>query len=95
MIPTGGERAAEGGDKALLENLARHLLEHQYMLSVDYPDLPVAPRALVASLIDEIALRYRELRAMMPRSQAEALFFKEEEVRWSWEMGKRAGEEPL
>ena len=89
------DSAAEGGDKALLENLARHLLEHQYMLSVDYPDLPVAPRALVASLIDEIALRYRELRAMMPRSQAEALFFKEEEVRWSWEMGKRAGEEPL
>jgi hypothetical protein len=87
------DKAPADGAMALRERLARSLLEHQYMLSVDYPDLPAAPRALVASLIDEIAQRYAELRAQLPRATAEALFFKEEEVRWSWEMGKRAQEE--
>ncbi len=80
-------------DDATRERLARALLEHQYMLSVDYPDLPVAPRALLATLIDDIGLRYQALRAKLPSGSAEALFFKEEEVRWSWEMGRRAGKE--
>ncbi|CAN0468134.1 unnamed protein product, partial [Phaeothamnion confervicola] len=73
-------------DEATRERLARALLEHQYMLSVDYPDLPVAPRALLATLIDDIGARYQLLRSKLPRGSAEALFFKEEEVRWSWEM---------
>ena len=72
--------------------LARALLEHQYMLSVDYPDLPIAPRALLAALIDELGQRYTALRGQLPRAQAQGLFFKEEEVRWSWEMGRRAAE---
>ncbi len=72
--------------------LARALLEHQYMLSVDYPDLPIAPRALLAALIDELGKRYTALRGQLPRGAAQALFFKEEEVRWSWEMGRRAAE---
>ena len=79
-------------DDATRERLARALLEHQYMLSVDYPDLPVAPRALLATLIDTIGLRYLALRGKLPPGSAQALFFKEEEVRWSWEMGRRAGE---
>lgn len=81
-------------EAGLRERLARSLLEHQYMLSVDYPDLPIAPRALVATLIEDIGARYKELRGKLPHARAEALFFKEEEVRWSWEMGKRAGENP-
>lgn len=79
-------------DDATRERLARALLEHQYMLSVDYPDLPVASRAVLATLIDDIGLRYQALRGKLPRGSAQALFFKEEEVRWSWEMGRRAGE---
>lgn len=76
------------------QRLARALLEHQYMLSVDYPDLPVAPRAVITTLIDDLGKRYTVLRGQLPRSDGEALFFKEEEVRWSWEMGRRAGEIP-
>ena len=74
--------------------LARALLEHQYMLSVDYPDLPVAPRAALAALMEFLDKAYTALRAQLPRSAVQALFFKEEEVRWSWEMARRAGEIP-
>lgn len=70
--------------------LARALLEHQYMLSVDYVDLPRAPRALLAELIDELGLRYSALRKQLAPAAVQALFFQEEEVRWSWEMGRRA-----
>jgi Domain of unknown function (DUF5667) len=72
--------------------LARALLEHQYMLSVDYVDLPLAPRAVLATLIEALDQRYSELRKQLPLAQAQALFFKEEEVRWSWEMARRAAE---
>ena len=72
--------------------LARALLEHQYILSVDYPDLPVTPRALLAALMDELGKRYAALRGKLPPADMQALFFKEEEVRWSWEMARRAGE---
>lgn len=80
-------------DETTRERLARALLEHQYMLSVDYPDMPAAPRALLAKLIDDIGLRYTALRGKLSHGSAAALFFKEEEVRWSWEMGRRAGED--
>lgn len=74
----------------LRERLALRLLEHQYMLSVDYPDLPADARDVVAALIDDLARHYAKLRKRLPRATAESLFFKEEEVRWSWEMGRRA-----
>ncbi|MBK8957751.1 MAG: hypothetical protein IPM80_04800 [Proteobacteria bacterium] len=77
------------GDRALGERLARALLEHQYMLSVDYPDLPAASREPVAEVIEDSARRYAELRRELPRAVAESLFFKEEEVRWSWQMARQ------
>jgi len=87
------QSADEAGSPALAERLGRALLEHQYMLSVDFPDLPPASRAPVAELIDEVGKVYTTVRGTLPRAIKESLFFKEEEVRWSWEMGKRAGEE--
>lgn len=79
----------------LRERLAKTLLEHQYMLSVDYPDLPPTSRTVVADLIEDIGQRYTALRAPLPRAVAESLFFKEEEVRWSWQMGKGAVAPPV
>lgn len=73
-------------------DLARALLEHQYMVSVDYVDLPLTPRALLAALMNVLEQRYTELRKQLPPAQAQALFFKEEEVRWSWEMARLAAE---
>ena len=47
-----------------------------------------------AALMDELDKAYTSLRAQLPRSDVQGLFFKEEEVRWSWEMARRAGEIP-
>ncbi len=74
--------------------LTHALLEHQYMLSVDYPDLPVGPRTVLTALMEQLNKRYMAVRAQLPDGDAQALFFKEEEVRWSWEMARRAGEVP-
>ena len=41
---------------------------------------------------DQWNYRLDQWRDQLPRSDGEALFFKEEEVRWSWEMGRRARE---
>jgi hypothetical protein len=92
-----------GARLACLEDLARDargdefrvqlvqaLLEQRYIISVEYPDLPADARAPLATWMDDTDARYVALRATLPKSTAESFFFKEEEVRWSWEMARRA-----
>ncbi|MEQ8230537.1 MAG: DUF5667 domain-containing protein [Gammaproteobacteria bacterium] len=78
------------GDGTRARTLATALLEHQYIMSVNYLDMPRASRSVVAGIIDAAGARYERLVADLPRTWREAQFFKEEEVRWSWEMARQA-----
>jgi uncharacterized protein DUF5667 len=83
----------ETGDKeALAEQFATALLEHQYILSVIYPELPVSTRVIVLQAITVAHDHYQEIAKLLPPKKKGALFFKEEEVRWSVDMATRTDE---
>lgn len=90
------EQNEAGQKEALAETAATALLEHQYILSVIYPDLTSVPkvsRQILLTTATMIGERYKEIAALMPAKKKGALFFKEEEVRWSLQMAERADEE--
>lgn len=79
--------------EALAETTANALLEQQYILSVDYPDLPAPSRQPVLQTATDIGKQYQDVVKLLPAKKKGALFFKEEEVRWSLQMAERADEE--
>jgi hypothetical protein len=79
--------------ESLAEILANALLEHQYILSVIYEELPTGSRAVVPQVITAAQERYQEVTKILPPKKKGALFFREEEVRWSVQMATRADEE--
>jgi Domain of unknown function (DUF5667) len=81
--------AAAGTPADLPLRLATALLEQRYMISVEFADLPTTGRAPLERWMDEVAQHYEKLRAGLPHATRESLFFKEEEVRWSWQMGQQ------
>ncbi len=90
------EQSEAGQKETLAETLATALLEHQYILSVIYPDLTTAPKAsrqILLTTATAIGERYKEIAALMLAKKKGALFFKEEEVRWSLQMAERGEEE--
>lgn len=78
--------------EALAEIMATALLEHQYILSVIYEELPAGTRAVVPRVIATAQARYQDITKLLPPKKKGALFFKEEEVRWSVQMATRADE---
>jgi len=78
--------------EALAEMMATALLEHQYILSVIYEELPAATRLIVPQVIAVAQEHYQGITKLLPAKKKGALFFKEEEVRWSVEMATRADE---
>ncbi|MBI3304670.1 MAG: hypothetical protein HYZ72_21615 [Deltaproteobacteria bacterium] len=78
--------------ESLAEVMANALLEHQYILSVIYEELPASTRAVVPRLIAAAQERYQDVTRLLPPKKKGALFFKEEEVRWSVQMAMRADE---
>jgi len=78
--------------EALAEVMANALLEHQYILSVIYEELPASTRAVVPRVITTAQERYQDITKLLPPKKKGALFFKEEEVRWSVQMALRADE---
>jgi len=78
--------------ESLTEVTANALLEHQYILSVIYEDLPASTRAVVLRVIATAQERYQDVTKLLPPKKKGALFFKEEEVRWSVQMATRAEE---
>lgn len=78
--------------EALAEAMANALLEHQYILSVIYEELPASTRAVVPRVITTAQERYQDITKLLPPKKKGALFFKEEEVRWSVQMALRADE---
>jgi hypothetical protein len=87
------EQPEQAKKEALAENLVNALLEHRYILSVDYPDLPASTRALILKVAADAGEQYQEVVKLLPTKKKGALFFKEEEVRWSLQMAERADEE--
>lgn len=89
-------QAADGQDEetsALVETLTTHLLEHQYILTIIHTDLSVESRGILREVFTTAQSRYPRIADRLPRKKRGALFFKEEEVRWSVEMAIRADEE--
>jgi hypothetical protein len=87
------ERTDQAKKETLAENMVNALLEHRYILSVDYPDLPSSTRALILKVAADAGEQYQEVVKLLPTKKKGALFFKEEEVRWSLQMAERADEE--
>ncbi len=82
-------------DIELLRAHAEEILAQRYIVSTDYQDLPRATRGLVAPMMDAAGKHYERLVTRLPRRARDALFFKEEEVRWSWDMALAADEQGL
>ncbi len=78
--------------ESLADLMANALLEHQYILSVIYEELPANTRAAVPRVITVAQKHYQEITKLLPAKKKGALFFKEEEVRWSVQMATRAEE---
>ncbi|MEQ8660198.1 MAG: DUF5667 domain-containing protein [Gammaproteobacteria bacterium] len=89
----------DAGDAAVAAQRARTLagvlLEHRYIMSVNYLDMPRAARGVVGTVIDAASAHYERLVATLPRTFREAQFFREEEVRWSWEVARQADAQGL
>jgi hypothetical protein len=74
---------------------AARLLEAQYILSTEYLDLPREHRTALAPAVEAAQRQYQAQRAPLSRRQQESLFFREEEVRWSWEQAQAADAQGL
>jgi Domain of unknown function (DUF5667) len=79
--------------ESLIDIMANALLEHQYILSVIYEELPAGSRAIVPQVIAAAQERYQDVTKTLSPKKKGAFFFKEEEVRWSVQMATRADEE--
>ena len=85
--------SADKNKESLAETMATALLEHQYIFSVIYEELPAGPRIVVPTVIEIAQQHYQDVIQFLSRKKKGALFFKEEEVRWSVQMVLRAEEE--
>jgi hypothetical protein len=86
------DETEETTKEALAEVMANALLEHQYILSVIYEELPSGTRAVVPRVIATALECYQHITKLLSPKKKGALFFKEEEVRWSVQMATRADE---
>lgn len=73
----------------MTETLTNHILEHQYILTIIFYDLPVPLRTPLKVFFRESQKFYPTVADQMPRKKRGSLFFKEEEVRWAIEMAMR------
>ena len=93
IVQSASDGAKPTDTAPLAEVIANALLEHQYILSVIYEELPADARAVVLQVITTAQERYQHIAQLLPPKKKGALFFKEEEVRWSIQMAMRAGED--
>jgi len=71
------------------------LLEHQYVMSVNYLDLPRDSRRLISEVIDAASAQYELISPRLDDAFKATLFFKLDEVRWSWEVAQQADKQGL
>lgn len=84
--------ASTSDKESLADLMANAFLEHQYMLSVIYEELPASTRTVVTEVIAIAQERYQIVTRLLSPKKKGALFFKEEEVRWSVQMATRTEE---
>ena len=77
------------------ERFAKSLLEHRYIMSVNYLDLPRGSRTVIGDVMIAASAHYERLTPQLDAAFKESLFFKEEEVRWSTELAQRADAQGL
>jgi hypothetical protein len=75
--------SAERKKRSLAEVLCQALLEHQYILSVIYQDLPRESRTLLPEVVRRSQAAYKKAVQFLPAKKRGAFFWKEDEVRWS------------
>lgn len=78
---------------AATRHAALAMLEHQFLLGLDYLDLPAASRAMVRTAMTLAGAQYLAISARLPASFRAAQFFREEEVRWALEVATQADKE--
>ena len=71
------------------------LLEHIYIMSVDYLDMPLEIRTRLSPLFGTAMRHYEAHSGRLPKGEKEAFFFKEEEIRWSLEMTQQADKQRI
>ena len=71
------------------------LLEHVYIMSVDYLDMPLEIRTRLSPLFATAMRHYDAQSALLPKGEKDALFFKEDEIRWSLEMTQQADKQRI
>lgn len=87
----GGARDAfHRSPKELAPLLCQALLEHQYILSVDYETLPPAERDLLIATVEFADAVYVQAEPELAREDREPFTFKRNEVRWSVKNGMGA-----
>ena len=74
----------------LARSLCQALLEHRYILSVDYETLPEEFRGVLIGVVEEADAAYRTAAAHLARKDRDPFSFKENEVRWSVRAGMQA-----
>ena len=83
--------SSSGAEQAALRSrFIDAVLEHIYLITVDYVDMPLKDRTMLSKFFETGILRYEAARDKLPKAARDALFFKEEEVRWSIEMTRQA-----
>ncbi|MCZ6666339.1 MAG: DUF5667 domain-containing protein [Gammaproteobacteria bacterium] len=71
------------------------LLEHVYIMSVDYLDMPLEIRTRLSPLFATAMRHYEAQSALLSKGEKDAFFFKEEEIRWSLEMTQQADKQRI
>ena len=85
----------EGSNSMLADSLTNQLLENQYIISSQYLDYPKSTRNLVFSVKKAAEDTQEKIDPMVSTSLKGSLFFKTEEIRWSWATAIRADEQGL
>jgi hypothetical protein len=83
-LRSGADAPTEQSETAeLARSLCQALLEHRYILSVDYETLPPERRGILVGVAEEADAAYRTAAPHLARKDRDPLSFKESEVRWS------------
>jgi hypothetical protein len=82
-------------DAEVRVELANAVLEQRYIAATEYQDLPRAARTPLLSSLQAVSASYAAWATTLARPHREALFFREEEARWSVEMAQAADEQGL
>jgi hypothetical protein len=85
------QRTPDAARSAARATYMNATLEHVYILSVDYVDMPLGVRhAILQPVFDAAMAGYENARTALSDAEQKALFFREEEIRWSLEMTTQA-----